>query len=87
MDLILAFLMETRGPVTKHIDYQQAQRKGGMNSGQAFVVVLTLPLRSCSQSEGGEKGCRDKWERASHCAMGQMRGRNGGEEHSPSVST
>ena len=69
----------------KHIDYQQAQWEGGVNSGQGFTGGVALPLGSCSWTGGGCKVLRDQSGRASHRAVGQTRRGSQGQERSPSV--
>lgn len=69
----------------KCIDYQQAQREGGVNSGQGFTGGIVLPLGSCSWTGGGCKVPTDESGRASHLAMGQRRRGSQGQERSPSV--
>lgn len=65
----------------KRIDYQQAQREGGVNSGQGCTGGVVLPLGT----GGGCKVPTDKSGRASCLAAGQTRRGSQGEERSPSV--
>lgn len=71
----------------KHIDYRWALREGGVNSGQGFTGGVALLLRSCASTGGGCKEPMGKLGRASHCAVGQMRRGNQGQESSSSVSS
>lgn len=65
----------------KLIDYQQAQREGGVNSGGGGVTGgIVLPLQSCSWTGGGCKEPRGKLGRALHRAVGQMRGGSQGQD-------
>lgn len=65
----------------KHIDYQQAQGEGGVNSGQGFTGSINVLLGSYSWAGGGCKAPRKKSGRASLRAVGQTRSSQG-QEHS-----
>lgn len=69
----------------KRIDYRRALREGGVNSGQGFTGGVALPLGSWASTGGGCEEPMDKLGRASHCAVGQMRRGNQGQESSSSV--